>query len=138
MMEHIGYESKVVFKNNPTIDFVIVSNNFFFITGFIPYAPTNARISFEAKYANSSAYRNYLNNPNNTPFIVMFNSKKVPIAQSGRWDMTDHSGKRTVSSTTSDFVNNIAYVRFSGYLPDIDECYLKDNNTGKVIWTKNM
>ena len=135
-MPHIGYKSGVVYGT--TNQFPIIENDYFFITGFISYAPTNCTIAFDARYANNYDYRKHLDSPNNTPFIVMYNALKAPINTNAHWDMTDSSGKRIVRTTSTSFVYDISYVRFCGFLLDINDCYVIDYNTNNLLWKKGM
>lgn len=120
--EIIGYEENKGFTSNGNSS-TIENLSGFFITGFIPLGSTTKIL---AKYSSN----NYSNNKQK--FICEYNGSKT-YNSNGYWAMTVQN-ERTVAVYTQ----SAEYIRFCGRLDSIDECFVKDADTGVVLWKKGM
>lgn len=94
-----------------------------FLTGFIPI---NGAKRVACYYGGniSSGSKHYM---------VEYNGDKIYTNKDGFWDMTVKN-QRTVTLYTSD----VQYVRFSGFMDVIEQCYVKNADTGEILWEKGM
>ena len=129
----IGYTAGLawVYNSRPP---VIEENESFFITGFIPYAPAEygyVQYDLTFKYSSGDYYRSSQHT------VVFYGADKEPLGPTSYYDMTQRSGVRQVRGTV-DIINVAKYIRFCGYLPSIDTCYVYDNNSKVYLWKKGM
>ena len=94
-----------------------------FLTGFIPINGAKRVACYYGGNISSGAIH----------YMVEYNGDKIYTNKDGYWDMTVKN-QRTVTLYTSD----VQYVRFSGFMNEIDKCYVKNADTGEILWEKGM
>ena len=104
---------------------------YFFVTGFIPYTPSNGEIKLTAKYS-STGYGNPA-----IHFMVFYNDQQTIVDTWTYYDMTVQN-QRTVTNTNQSLVNSTAYIRFVGREDSINDCFVRDDATGIILWQKGM
>ena len=103
----------------------------YFVTGFIPYTATNATIKLTGKYSSKGFVAVY------THFIAFYDANKISIRNTAYYDMTT-ADVRSVTNTANWLVRATAYIRFVGRVDSIDDCFIKDDMTGNILWKKGM
>ena len=129
----IGYRSGVAwarYSSPPTEE----ADANFFITGFIPYEPANSGSggALTCRYSDGNYYNA------NRHYLVFYDTNKEFLRATAYYDMSQSSGIRSVTFSSAWLVDGTKYIRFSGYLPDINECYVYDDKSNIYLWKKGM